>query len=174
MVFIGAHYQQGLAGAGGQGRGEEGLLEGIVAAGGGDVRAGRLQPYGGLAGRRVVDGPDEIGGAGELLVRLEELCQDELFHTHAGGKVNYLGGDNKTLLFEREGDVAKKGLITMINGDDTEWRGQWVKIRKESTRLVPAAWWGKDMSRPIDKVSSPDGWVDLYAPPRGYVVYKYE
>lgn len=100
---------------------------------------------------------------------LERLIQ--VYKRHAGGQAVLLENDPQTLVFERQGDVEKSGLITMINLSPVEWRGQWVKTRWENTRFVPIAWAGLDNARPLEKLSSVDGWMDLYAPPRGYAVY---
>jgi alpha-amylase len=52
------------------------------------------------------------------------------------------------------------------------WNGKWVQTRWNKTHLVPAAWRGRDdLGAPQDKWTSDSGWVDLWAPPRGYAVY---
>jgi hypothetical protein len=41
-----------------------------------------------------------------------------------------------------------------------------------NARLVPAAWRGHDdPGVPEEKWTNESGWVDLWAPPRGYTVY---
>ena len=74
-------------------------------------------------------------------------------------------------VMQRLGDGDHSGLIFVLNNRGT-WNGTWIQTRWDNTRLVPAAWHGRDDSGvPEEKWTNESSWVDLWAPPRGYVVY---
>lgn len=91
-------------------------------------------------------------------------------HKYAGGRLELLYLSADMLVYQRSGDQQHSGLILVLNLSD-RWQGAWVGCRWMDTTLVPAAWWGRDLARPVDKHSYQDGSVELYAPPRGYAVY---
>ena len=97
------------------------------------------------------------------LVRVHEDC--------AGGSSSILHLDDDLYIMQREGLGNQKGLILVLNNRG-EWNGASVKTRWQNTRLAPMAWRGKDdIGVPEDKWTGDTGWSDLWAPPRGYVVY---
>ncbi len=100
---------------------------------------------------------------------LERLIH--IHHRYAGGAALLLAADYDVLSFLRQGDDEKSGLIIMINTHEEEWKGSWLNSPWPDTLLVPVAWQGRDMSRPMDKLVYGDGRVELYAPARGYVIY---
>jgi alpha-amylase len=72
---------------------------------------------------------------------------------------------------QRPGAGNQSGLIFVLNNRGT-WNGAWIETRWNNTRLAPAAWWARDDSSvPQEKWTDGSGWVDLWAPPRGYAVY---
>ena len=68
-------------------------------------------------------------------------------------------------------EKAQPGLILVLNNHGDNWSGATVKTQWPNHHLAPVAWDGNDQSRPADKFTGPDGSIDLYAAPRGYVVY---
>ena len=74
-------------------------------------------------------------------------------------------------IMQRSGAGDQNGLICVLNNRGV-WSGTWVQTRWNNARLVPAAWRGRDdPGGPEEKWTNESGWVDLYAPPRGYAVY---
>jgi alpha-amylase len=74
-------------------------------------------------------------------------------------------------VMQRLGDGDQSGLIFVLNNRGT-WNGTWVQTQWNNTGLIPAAWRGRDdLSTPQEKWTNESGWVDLWAPPRGYAVY---
>jgi alpha-amylase len=72
---------------------------------------------------------------------------------------------------QRPGDGDKSGLTFVLNNRGT-WNNAWVQTRWNNTRLASAASWSHDdLSVPQEKWTNESGWVDLWAPPRGYAVY---
>ena len=72
---------------------------------------------------------------------------------------------------QRNGWSAQRGLVFVLN-NRAQWNGTWARTKWPGTHLVPAAWRGRDDAGvPNDKWTQGDGWVDLWAPPRGYAVY---
>ena len=97
------------------------------------------------------------------------------------------GAPRIELLETRDGDcliygslgwsVAAPGYVVVLNDSPTAWKGHWVNTGNpflRGQRLEPYAWHstvpGQNV-RPMDKAVSGDGWVELWAPPRGYAVY---
>ena len=80
-----------------------------------------------------------------------------------------MDGDLYIMQRSRAGD--QNGLVLVLNNRGA-WNGAWVQTRWNSARLVPAAWRGHDdLNVPEEKWTNESGWVELWAPPRGYVVY---
>jgi hypothetical protein len=72
---------------------------------------------------------------------------------------------------QRSGAGGQSGLAFVLNNRGS-WNGTWIQTRWNNTRLVPAAWCGRDdLSMPQEKLTNESGWVDLWAAPRGYAVY---
>jgi alpha-amylase len=79
--------------------------------------------------------------------------------------------NNDLYIMQRLGNGGQRGLIFVLNNSGT-WNGSWVQTRWNNTLLVPAAWHSRDdLSQPQDKWTNESGWVDLWAPSRGYAVY---
>jgi len=90
----------------------------------------------------------------------------------AGGDTSVLYLSDDLYVMQRNGFGNQRGLVLAMNNRGDAWNGNSVKTRWANTRFVPVAWWGAtDRSRPQDQWSGPDGWVSLWAAPRGYVVY---
>lgn len=88
---------------------------------------------------------------------------------YAGGTGSVLYADENLYVMQRPGFDAQAGLVLVLNNLGDRWNGRGVGTRWSSTRLTPAAWSGQDM--PGEKRTNAEGWTDLWAPPRGYVVY---
>jgi alpha-amylase len=99
---------------------------------------------------------------------------DALIKVHeqnAAGTAQVLFVDDDLYIMQRPGSSDQSGLILVLNNRGT-WNGTWVQTRWNNTRLAPAAWRGRDESSvPQEKWTNDFGWVDLWAAPRGYVVY---
>jgi alpha-amylase len=79
--------------------------------------------------------------------------------------------DDDLYIMQRSGSGERSGLIFILNNRGA-WNGTWVQTGWNNTRLVPAAWAGRnDVSMPQEKWTNDSGWVDLWAAPRGYGVY---
>jgi alpha-amylase len=100
--------------------------------------------------------PDGISA----LVRAHEDC--------AGGQTAVLHVDDDLYIMQRSGWGRQSGLALTLN-NRADWNGTWVQTEWPVTRLVPRAWSGA--VRPLEKRTDAGGRVDLWAPPRGYVVY---
>ena len=91
---------------------------------------------------------------------------------YAGGATQTLYLDDDLYIMQRAGFDGKPGLVYVLNNSGDDWRGAWVNTRWQNASFGPAAWWGKkDLSRPIDQVTGPDGRGQFFAPARGYAVY---
>jgi alpha-amylase len=87
---------------------------------------------------------------------------------NAGGPAQVLFVNEDPYVMQRLGDGDQSGLILVLNNRGT-WNSTWVQTRWNNTRLVPAAWRGRDdPNGPAEKWTNESGWVDLWAPPRGY------
>ena len=61
--------------------------------------------------------------------------------------------------------------LLVLNNRGDIWNGATVQTQWHNQHLTPIAWDGYDQSRPEDKYTGADGSIDLYAAPRGFVVY---
>ena len=99
---------------------------------------------------------------------------DALIKVHeqnAAGPTQVLLPDDDLYIMQRQGIDNQGGLAFVLNNRG-DWNGTWVQTRWNNTRLVPAAWRGRDdLNAPEEKWTNEFGWVDLWAPPRGYAVY---
>jgi len=74
-------------------------------------------------------------------------------------------------IMQRPGNANHSGLVFVLNNAG-RWNGAWIQTRWLNTRLGPTAWRGRDdPGIPQEKSTNESGWVDLWAPPRGYAVY---
>ncbi len=95
----------------------------------------------------------------------------QVHEEYAGGATHLLYVDDDLYVMQRDGDGAQKGLVLVLNNRST-WYGTKIQTRWTAMRLSPAAWRGSNNeSVPEDKWTDENGWTDLWAPPRGYVVY---
>jgi len=93
-------------------------------------------------------------------------------HEHnAFGTTQILYVDDDLYVMQRSGTAEQNGLVFALNNSGS-WNGTRIRTQWNNTRLIPVAWYGRDdLSRPEDKMTDESGWVDLWAAPRGYVVY---
>jgi alpha-amylase len=90
---------------------------------------------------------------------------------HAGGPTQVLHVDDDLYVMQRQGGASQGGLVLVLNNRGA-WNGVGAQTRWRDVRLVPVAWHGRDDTGvPQDKWTDAAGWADLWAPPRGYVVY---
>jgi len=93
-------------------------------------------------------------------------------HEHyAGGGTQNLWADQNLYIMQRNGFGSQPGLVLVLNNRGDSWNGATVHTQWQNQHLAPIAWDGHDQSRPEDKHTGEDGTVDLYAAPRGFVVY---
>jgi alpha-amylase len=105
---------------------------------------------------------DTAGGIAALVAAHER---------HAGGATQVLHVDDDLYVMQRQGSETQSGLVLVLNNRGT-WNGVGTQTRWCDARLVPVAWHGRDDTGvPQDKRTDAVGWTDLWAPPRGYVVY---
>ena len=106
--------------------------------------------------------PDNQSGI-DALVKVHEQ--------NAASSTQILFTNDDLYIMQRSGTGDQSGLVFVLNNRGT-WNGTWVQTRWNNTRLVPAAWHGRDdVSVPESKWTNESRWLDLWAPPRGYVVY---
>ena len=95
----------------------------------------------------------------------------KLHETHAGGSTEILYCDDDLYIMQRSGQGSQPGLVLVLNNSG-KWNGTEVVTRWATTVMVPGAWYGKDnASGPEEKHTGRHGETDLWAPPRGYIVY---
>ncbi|RYG34457.1 DUF1939 domain-containing protein [bacterium] len=91
---------------------------------------------------------------------------------YAGGAVRNLWVDDDLYVMQRAGTDAQSGLIVALNNRGDRWEGEWVSTQWRNRILKPVAWWSStDLGRPTDQPVAADGRAQIWAPPRGYVVY---
>ena len=92
--------------------------------------------------------------------------------TLAGGGTEVLWVDDDLYVMQRPGHERNPGLVFVLNNRGDRWNGASVTTRWRNARLAPVAWWSaRDLARPADQWAQADGRAELWAPPRGYVVY---
>src|SRR5436309_4000098 len=70
---------------------------------------------------------------------------------NAAGPAQVLHSDDDLYIMQRAGTGDQSRLIFVLNNRST-WNGTWVQTRWNNTRLVPAAWRGRDdLSMPQEK-----------------------
>jgi alpha-amylase len=95
----------------------------------------------------------------------------QLHEQYAGGDTDVLYCDDDLYIMQRKGNDSQNGLVFVLNNMD-QWNGTFVDTQWHNTKLVAKAWRGKDNTDiPADKWTDDYGTSDLWAPPRGYVVY---
>jgi alpha-amylase len=95
----------------------------------------------------------------------------KIHEQNAVGPTQVLFADDALYIMQRSGTGDKSGLVLVLNNRGT-WNGTWVQTQWNNTRLVPAAWGGRDApNTPEEKWTNESGWADLWAGPRGYTVY---
>jgi alpha-amylase len=91
--------------------------------------------------------------------------------SHAGGGTNVVWLDDSLYVMERSGTSPQPGLVFALNNSG-ESRRERVKLRFANTHLKPLAWRAKDeVINPDEITPDSEGWVEIEAPRRGYVVY---
>jgi alpha-amylase len=106
--------------------------------------------------------PGEPSGI-ERLVRLHE--------SHAGGGTNILYVDDTFYAMERTGTGPQPGLVFTLN---SSWDGGSHSVRTgfRGKTLKPLAWRARDaIYNPQPVTTDGEGWCEIEAPQRGYVVY---
>jgi len=100
---------------------------------------------------------------------IERLVQ--VHESHAGGGTNILYVDDVFYAMERTGTGQQPGLVFALNNSGGTIRHS-VQTGFKGTQLKPLAWRAKDMIyNPSSVTTDADGWCDIEAPQRGYVVY---
>jgi alpha-amylase len=95
----------------------------------------------------------------------------QVHERYAGGTTHVLHVNDDLYVMERAGYGTQPGLVLVLNNRGA-WHGAWVGTQWARTPLIPAAWRGRDdLGIPEAKRTNDAGWVDVWAPPRGYVVY---
>jgi alpha-amylase len=120
--------------------------------------------------------PDYFGSNGNEGLRRTETANglDALIAAHekyAGGETANLWADMNLYIMQRLGFGSQPGLVLVLNNRGDAWNGATVKTQWMNQHLTPVAWDGYDQSKPEEKYTGADGVVDLYAAPRGFVVY---
>ncbi|HLO24527.1 MAG TPA: alpha-amylase family glycosyl hydrolase [Geobacteraceae bacterium] len=100
---------------------------------------------------------------------IERLAQ--VHESHAGGGMNILFVDDVLYIMERTGAGAQPGLVFVLNNLGGALK-MTVKTGFRDKVLKPLAWRGKDsVTTPRPVTTDGDGWCEVEAPQRGYVVY---
>ena len=106
--------------------------------------------------------PDNESGINALI---------KVHQQNAAGSAQVLFVDDDLYIMQRSGLGNQSGLIFVLNNRGN-WNGASVQTRWNNTSFVPAAWRGHDdLGVPREKSTNDSGWVDLWAPPRGYAIY---
>ena len=90
---------------------------------------------------------------------------------YAAGYASNLWADHDLYIMQRSGYQSQPGLVFVLNNLGDAWHGATVQTQWTNRHLTPIAWDGYDQSRPAEKYTGSDGRIDLYAAPRGFVVY---
>jgi alpha-amylase len=86
--------------------------------------------------------------------------------------------DGNCLIYgDSAGNSSNPGYIIVINDQSSGWRGDWVLTNNTFLRnktLKSYAWYSPVSGQnyqPASKFCQSNGWVEVWAPPRGYAVY---
>jgi len=90
---------------------------------------------------------------------------------YAAGNAGNLWADHDLYIMQRSGYQSQPGLVFVLNNLGDTWHGATVQTQWPNRHLTPIAWDGYDQSRPAEKYTDSEGRIDLYAAPRGFVVY---
>jgi alpha-amylase len=100
---------------------------------------------------------------------IEALVQAH--ESHAGGLTNILYVDDLFYAMERTGAGSQPGLVFTLNNSGGTLK-KWVQTRFKGMVLTPKAWRAQgEIYDPQPVTTWADGWCELEAPQRGYVVY---
>jgi alpha-amylase len=81
-----------------------------------------------------------------------------------GGSTSVLYTDGDAYIAQRNGYGSLPGAVLFLN-DGSSWRGVWVQTKWANTTL-------KDYTgQAMDEVTDANGWVEIWAPPKGYTVF---
>lgn len=95
----------------------------------------------------------------------------QVHEKYAAGVTRILYVDDDLYVMQREGSGSQHGLVLVLNNRST-WNGVRVQTQWPNTQFSPEAWWGSsDTATPDSKWTDASGWVELWAPSRGYAVY---
>ena len=104
-------------------------------------------------------------------------CREKL----AGGGPNVRNvktDDGDLLIYEdQDGNASSPGYVVLLNDNASAWRGSWINVANPNLRnkiLKCYAWYSPASGQnyqPQDKYCDGNGWVEVWAPPRGYAVY---
>ncbi len=91
---------------------------------------------------------------------------------------NLKTNDGNLLIYgDADGTGSNPGYIVVINDDANNWRGAWVQTSNNQLKnktLKSYAWYSSKSGQnyqPASKWCDGGGWVEVWAPPRGYAVY---
>jgi alpha-amylase len=104
-------------------------------------------------------------------------CREKL--AGGGPNVRNLKTDDGDLLIyeDQDGTSSSPGYIVVLNDSATAWRGAWVNVVNSNLKnktLKCYAWYSPVSGQnyqPANKTCDGNGWVEPWAPPRGYAVY---
>ncbi len=82
-----------------------------------------------------------------------------------GGTTSVLYKDGDLYVAQRNGYGSAPGCVLVLNDNASNWLGAWVQVKWTNTTMHDYT------GHAIDKSSDGNGWVQLWAPPRGYAVY---
>ena len=95
-----------------------------------------------------------------------------IHENYAGGSTTILFTDDNLYIMQRNGFGSQKGLLLVMNNYGDRWNGKNIITQWNNSLLKPVAWYSKnDNSIPQDIKTDSSGSAELWAPPRGYVVY---
>jgi alpha-amylase len=99
---------------------------------------------------------------------------DALIKVHeqnAAGPTEVLFVDDYIYVMKRSGTGYQTGLVFVLNNRGS-WNGTWIQTQWNNRQLVPMAWHGHDdLNSPEAEWTNESGWVNVWAPGRGYAVY---
>lgn len=94
-----------------------------------------------------------------------------IHESHAGGDTRLLHVDDVLYVMERTGYGPQPGLVFTLNNMGAPLK-MTVQTSFRNRVLKPLAWRGRDsLFAPPPVTTDADGWCQVEAPPRGYVVY---
>jgi alpha-amylase len=85
--------------------------------------------------------------------------------TLAAGPTTTLHASEDLFIAQRLGSGPAPGCALVINDHPDRWKGAWVRTTWRGEKLVDHAGGARS------KTTTPEGWAELWAPPRGYAIY---